>query len=123
MRVLFSSDAGQFQLLFLLLPCAVSVPSPFPVPFQCLFQCLFTVCVRLPVFLFQQNLPETHFCWQGHEKVQKALEKALERHWEQTRHMATVRTVAGTALHLACFPDVCCPRSQRVDVKELSTED
>ena len=33
MRVLFSSDAGQFQLLFLLLPCAVSVPSPFPVPF------------------------------------------------------------------------------------------
>ena len=31
MRVLFSSDAG--QLLFLLLPCAVSVPSPFPVPF------------------------------------------------------------------------------------------
>ena len=30
MRVLFSSDAGQFQLL---LPCAVSVPSPFPVPF------------------------------------------------------------------------------------------
>ena len=40
MRVLFSSDAGQFQLLFLLLPCAVSVPSPFPVPFQCLLQCL-----------------------------------------------------------------------------------
>ena len=35
-----------------------------------------------------------------------------------------VRTVAETALHLACFPDVCCPRSQRVDVKELlSTED
>ena len=33
MRVLFSSDAGRFQLLFLLLPCAVSVPSPFPVPF------------------------------------------------------------------------------------------
>ena len=33
MRVLFSSDAGQFQLLFLLLPCALSVPSPFPVPF------------------------------------------------------------------------------------------
>ena len=33
--------------------------------------------------------------------------------------MARVRTVAGTALHLACFPDVCCPRSQRVDVKEL----
>ena len=33
--------------------------------------------------------------------------------------MATVRTVAGTALHLACFPDVCCPRSQRVDVKVL----
>ena len=29
MRVLFSSDAGRFQLLFLLLP----VPSPFPVPF------------------------------------------------------------------------------------------
>ena len=81
MRVLFSSDAGRFQLLFLLLPCAVSVPSPFPVPFP------------------------------------------LERHWEQTRHMATVRTVAGTALHLACFPDVCCPRSQRVDVKVLlSTE-
>ena len=53
MRVLFSSDAGQFQLLFLLLPCAVSVPSPFPVPFQfsSLFQCLFTVCVRLPVIL------------------------------------------------------------------------
>ena len=25
MRVLFSSDAGQFQLLFLLLPCAVNV--------------------------------------------------------------------------------------------------
>ena len=38
--------------------------------------------------------------------------------------MATVRRVSGTALHLACFPDVCCPRSQRVDVKELlSTED
>ena len=33
MRVLFSSDARRFQLLFLLLPCAVSVPSPFPVPF------------------------------------------------------------------------------------------
>ena len=33
MRVLFSSDAGQFQLLFLLLPCAVSVPSPFLAPF------------------------------------------------------------------------------------------
>ena len=39
MRVLFSSDAGRFQLLFLLLPCAVSVslssafPVPFPVPF------------------------------------------------------------------------------------------
>ena len=41
MRVLFSSDAGRFQLLFLLLPCALSVPSafssafpvPFPVPF------------------------------------------------------------------------------------------
>ena len=33
MRVLFSSDAGQFQLLFLLLPCAVFVPSAFPVPF------------------------------------------------------------------------------------------
>ena len=33
MRVLFSSDAGRFQLLFLLLPCAVSVPSLFPVPF------------------------------------------------------------------------------------------
>ena len=33
MRVLFSSDAGRFQLLFLLLPCAASVPSPFPVPF------------------------------------------------------------------------------------------
>ena len=32
MRVLFSSDAGRFQL-FLLLPCAVSVPSAFPVPF------------------------------------------------------------------------------------------
>ena len=41
MRVLFSSDAGQFQLLCLLLPCAVSAPSAFPVPFQCLFQCLF----------------------------------------------------------------------------------
>ena len=33
MRVLLLSDAGQFQLLFLLLPCAVSVHSPFPVPF------------------------------------------------------------------------------------------
>ena len=44
-------DEEQFQLLFLLLPCAVSVPSAFPVPFQCLFQCLFTVCVRLPVIL------------------------------------------------------------------------
>ena len=62
--------------------------------------------------------------WQAHTSREKALEKALERHWEQTRHVATVRTVAGTALHLACFPDVCCPRSQRVDVKELlSTED
>ena len=49
--------------------------------------------------MFQQNLPETLFCWQGHEKVQKALEKALERDWEQTQHMATVRTVAGTARH------------------------
>ena len=66
----------------------MSVPSAFPVPFQCLFQCLFTVCVR-----------ETQFCWQGLEKVQKALEKALERDWEQTRHMATIRTVAGTARH------------------------
>ena len=40
MRVLFSSDAGQFQLLFLLLPCAVSVPSPFPVPFPVPFVAL-----------------------------------------------------------------------------------
>ena len=54
MRVLFSSDAGRFQLLFLLLPCAVSVPSPFPVPFQCLFQCLFALSrgpARKKVFL------------------------------------------------------------------------
>ena len=48
MRVLFSSDAGRFQLLFLLLPCAVSVPSPFPVPFQRLFQCLLHFLVALP---------------------------------------------------------------------------
>ena len=40
MRVLFSSDAGQFQLLFLLLPCAVSVPSPFPAPFPVPFVAL-----------------------------------------------------------------------------------
>ena len=35
MRVLSSSDAGQFQLLCLLLPCAVpsAFPVPFPVPF------------------------------------------------------------------------------------------
>ena len=37
MRVLFSSDAGRFQLLFLLLPCACvcsqSLSSAFPVPF------------------------------------------------------------------------------------------
>ena len=44
-------DEEQFQLLFLLLPCAVSVPSAFPAPFQCLFQCLLTACVRLPVIL------------------------------------------------------------------------
>ena len=29
----------------------------------------------------------------------KSTGKALERDWEQTRHMATVRTVAGTARH------------------------
>ena len=44
-------DEEQFQLLFLLLPCAVSVPSAFPTPFHCLFLCLFTVCVRPPVIL------------------------------------------------------------------------
>ena len=48
MRVLFSSDAGQFQLLFLLLPCAVFVPSPIPVPFQRPFQCLLHFLVALP---------------------------------------------------------------------------
>ena len=44
-------DEEQFQLLFLLLPCAASVPSAFPVPFPVPFQCLFTVRVRLPVIL------------------------------------------------------------------------
>ena len=43
MRVLFSSDAGRFQLLFLLLPCAVSVPSPFPVPFPVPFPAPFAL--------------------------------------------------------------------------------
>ena len=63
-------------------------PVPFPVPFHGL-------CAPASDFASesQQNLPETHFCWQGHEKVQKA----LERDWEQTRRVATVRTVAGTA--------------------------
>ena len=104
-------DEEQFQLLFLLLPCAVSVPSAFPVPFQCLFQCLFTVCVRLPVILPCDSLfyslllkrDSLSFCfsktYQKHIFAGRAtikVQKALERDWEQTRHMATV---AGTARH------------------------
>ena len=107
MRVLFSSDAGQFQLL---LPCAVSVPSPFPVPFQCLFQCAFCT-FSWPC---QQKCVSGKFCWnkkisylflakkwvtwqnhwQAHTSREKALGKgtgkgtgkALGRHWTDTAH-------------------------------------
>ena len=111
-------DEEQFQLLFLLLPCAVCVPSAFPVPFQCLFQCLFTVCVRLPVILpwdslfckkeiaylfVSTKLTRNTFLLAGPREsakgTGKGTGKALERDWEQTRRMATVRTVAGTARH------------------------
>ena len=86
------------------------VPCLFPVPFQCLF----TVCVRLPVILpcdslFGQKeiaylfvstkLTRNTFLPAGPRESAKGTGKALERDWEQTRHMATVRTVAGTARH------------------------
>ena len=62
--------------------------------------------------------------WAGARTPRKGTGKGTETAPGTDTEMATVRTVAGTALHLACFPNVCCPRSQRVDVKELlSTED
>ena len=85
-------DEEQFQLLFLLLPCAVSVPSAFPVPFQCLFQCLFTVCVRLPVILPCDSLlllkrDSLSFCfnktYQKHIFAGRATRKC-KRHWKGT---------------------------------------
>ena len=67
-------DEEQFQLLFLLLPCA-----------QYLFQCLFTVCVRLPVIL-----PVSHNkTYQKHIFAGRATRKC-KRHWKGTgnRHGA-----------------------------------
>ena len=94
LRTVLGVDVGYCSAL---LTC--TFPVPFQCPFQCLpFQCLFEVCVRLPGILLcdslvykkrhfcvaQRNFPNIEFCWQGHAKVKEALEKALQRHWENT---------------------------------------
>ena len=76
----------------------------FPAPFQCLFQCLFTACVRLPVILpcdslfpFSFSFNKTYHKHIFAGRATRKCKRRWKRHWEQTRHMATVRTVAGTA--------------------------
>ena len=111
-------DEEQFQLLFLRLPCAVSVPSAFPVPFPVPFHGLcapasdfamwLTFLLKEIAYLFvSTKLTRNTFLLAGPREsakgtgkdTGKGTGKALERDWEQTQHMATVRTVAGTARH------------------------
>ena len=87
MRVLFSSDAGQFQLLFLLLPCAVSVPSPFPVPYPVpfalsrgpasknVFLVSFLLRQKDKLFLEQKN--------ESHGKITGRRTQTVKRHWKR----------------------------------------
>ena len=91
MRVLFSSDAGQFQLLCLLLPCAVSAPSafsvPFPVPFALsrgpasknLFLASFVKQKEKLSLLAKKKM--NHMA----KSLAQTVKRRWRRHWEQTR--------------------------------------
>ena len=76
-------DEEQFQLLFLLLPCAVSVPSAFPVPFHGLCAPASDFAIWLTFLLKRDSLS---FCfnktYQKHIFAGRATRKC-KRHWKR----------------------------------------
>ena len=76
-------DEEQFQLLFLLLPCAVSVPSAFPVPFHGLCAPASDFAMWLTFLLKRDSLS---FCfnktYQKHIFAGRATRKC-KRHWKR----------------------------------------